>query len=181
MKVRSRHPKLARAYALKEAFYAFHEQKLAPDAEIHLDAWLASLDPEMRLVFKELVTALANWRAEIVAYWASPERPTNALAESLNAKIKRINSAGGGYMPFALLRSRVVHGEPRRRAREERREAARKARRGDRERKRVSLGSDNRNLSDLRTGARMRCSNASAHADSDGRIDPGGSPESTGK
>jgi transposase len=121
---------LKAAYDAKETFYDLYAVPTLSAAEQYLDAWLGSLPQGMRCAYKELVTALGNWRGEILNYWRTPEPVTNAPAEALNGRIKRINAAGGGYMPFELLRERVLFGEPRRRRREAlRRELARTRRR----------------------------------------------------
>jgi transposase len=122
-------PYLRDAYVTKEAFYRLYAAPSLQAAEQHLDAWLCSLSRGMRCAYEELVTALGNWRDEILNYWRTPQRVTNGPAEGLNAVIKRINARGGGGMPFELLRARVVFGEPQRRAREASRKAARRTRR----------------------------------------------------
>jgi transposase len=110
-------PRLAAAYAAKEDFWALYDCRSLDDAASHLDAWQAALDPTTRFYFRELTTALGNWRPEILAYWTTGKRLTNGSAEGLNAAIKRINAAGGGDLPFRLLRAWVLFGEAARRRR----------------------------------------------------------------
>ncbi len=117
------------AYDAKETFFKLYAAPSDADADGILNAWLDALSPGMRLAYKDLVTALGNWRTEILNYWRTPRPFTNGPAEGLNAVIKRINASGGGGMTFELLRARVVFGEPQRRAREALRKAARRTRR----------------------------------------------------
>jgi transposase len=120
---------LQQAYDAKERFFKLYAAASHEAAAAVLDAWLDALSQGMRCAYKELVTALGNWRSEILNYWLAPRPATNGPAEGLNAVIKRINAAGGGGMKFRLLRARVVFGEPQRRAREALRKAARRTRR----------------------------------------------------
>jgi transposase len=122
-------PYLQQAYDAKERFFKLYAAASHEAAAAVLDAWLGSLSQGMGYVYADLVTALGNWRSEILNYWRTSRPVTNGPAEGLNSVIKRINDSGGGGMKFELLRARVVFGEPQRRAREALRKAVARTRR----------------------------------------------------
>lgn len=128
-KILAQNALLAEAHRIKEKLYRLHDLPDLATARGYLGACVAAISPGLKKAFSDLITATKNWGDDILAYWSFPEQVTNARAEGLNAVIKRINASGGGYMPFELLRARVLFGEPQRRARETARELARRQRR----------------------------------------------------
>jgi transposase len=100
-------PRLQAAYEAKEAFHAIYDLPDRRAAEKALRAWEASLTPELRITFKVLLTAIGNWRNEILAIF--DHRVTNAYTEAMNGILKQINRRGRGYT-FPVLRARILHG-----------------------------------------------------------------------
>lgn len=100
-------PRLKAAHAVKEGFYALYEIEDRAEAARALKAWEAGLSDEMRVAYKPLLTAIGNWRSEILAWW--DHRITNAYTEAMNGIIKQINRRGRGYT-FPILRARILHG-----------------------------------------------------------------------
>lgn len=100
-------PRLKAAHAVKEGFYALYDIEDRADAARALKAWEAGLSDEMRVAYKPLLTAIGNWRSEILAWWDN--RITNAYTEAMNGIIKQINRRGRGYT-FPILRARILHG-----------------------------------------------------------------------
>ena len=100
-------PELAAAYAAKEAFYDIYDSPDRVSAEAAYDAWDKSLTPEMRVAFKELLSATRNWHREVFNYFDRPI--TNAYTEAINGLIKIANRAGRGYS-FNVLRARMLLG-----------------------------------------------------------------------
>jgi transposase len=100
-------PLLKTAYEAKEAFFAIYALKSRHAAESALAKWEAGLTPDLRLVFKALLTTVKNWRSEILAYW--DHDITNAFTEAMNGQIKRIALSGRGYS-FPELRTRILDG-----------------------------------------------------------------------
>lgn len=100
-------PRLKEAHAVKEAFYAIYDLEDRRKATSALQAWEESLSEEMKLAFKPLLTAVGNWREEILAFW--DYRVTNAYTEAMNGILKQINRRGRGYT-FPILRARILHG-----------------------------------------------------------------------
>jgi transposase len=99
-------PELAAAYALKEAFYAIYDLPKAKAAAA-FDAYPATVPPMLKHDFKVLLTAMKNWRTEILAYFDHPI--TNAYTEAVNGVAKVINRSGRGYS-FEVLRARLLFG-----------------------------------------------------------------------
>lgn len=89
-------PDIAIAHQLKE------------DAEALLDEWLDIIPDEMKKTqkdFKPLVTAVKNWREEILAYF--DKQLTNGYTEAMNGVAKVINRQGRGYS-FEMLRAKLL-------------------------------------------------------------------------
>jgi len=100
-------PQLKAAYDAKEAFFAIYALKARPAAEKALAEWEAGLTPDLRLVFKALLTTLQNWRCEVLAYW-DHAGVTNAFTEAMNGQIKQIVRSGRGYS-FPEIRNRILN------------------------------------------------------------------------
>jgi transposase len=100
-------PELAAAYRLKEAFYDIYDMPKA-QAVAAFDAFPATVPPMLAHDFKVLLTAMKNWRREILAYFDHPI--TNAYTEALNGVAKTINRQGRGYT-FEVLRARLLYGK----------------------------------------------------------------------
>lgn len=100
-------PKLAEAYRLKEAFYYLWDIPKKADAEAAFDEWSRSItDIELQTAYKPLLTAMANWRQEIFAFW--DHRVTNAVTENLNGIAKGIERGGRGYS-FDAIRAKMLY------------------------------------------------------------------------
>jgi transposase len=101
-----RFPQLSEAHAIKEGFFSIWDHKGRPAAEAAYAAWLSTVSPEMKPVFKDLLTALANWEEEIFSYFEQPV--TNAYTESVNGLAKGMNRMGRGYS-FDVIRARMLY------------------------------------------------------------------------
>ena len=101
-------PDIAIAHQLKEVFYLIYEMPTKEDAEALLDEWLDIIPDEMKKTqkdFKPLVTAVKNWREEILAYF--DKQLTNGYTEAMNGVAKVINRQGRGYS-FEMLRAKLL-------------------------------------------------------------------------
>jgi transposase len=101
-----RFPQLGEAHALKEEFMSIWDQRDRPSAEAAHQAWHGHVSVEMKPVFKDLLTALGNWREEIFSYFENPI--TNAYTESVNSLVKGMNRMGRGYS-FDVIRARMLY------------------------------------------------------------------------
>ena len=99
-------PEIAAAYALKNAFYAIYDSRSRKDAEQALDDWIASVKPPVDADFAALVTAVKNWRTEILNIFDYPI--TNGYTEAVNGVAKVINRAGRGYT-LPVLRAKMLY------------------------------------------------------------------------
>jgi transposase len=97
-------PDLAAAHRLKEALYEVYDLPKA-QAIAAYDAYAASVPANLRGDFKVLLTAMKNWRKQILAYFDHPI--SNGYTEALNGVAKTINRAGRGYS-FEVLRARLL-------------------------------------------------------------------------
>lgn len=97
-------PEMKAAYELKEAFYAIYS--LPKDEAIEaFDAFPGTVPASIKPDFKVLLTAMKNWRTEILAYFDHPI--SNGYTEALNGVAKAVNRAGRGYT-FPVLRARLL-------------------------------------------------------------------------
>lgn len=100
-------PKLKTAYELKEAFYCMYDIPAKADAQAAYTEWERSItDTELLTAFRPLLTAMANWRDHIFAYW--DHKATNALTEALNGVAKSVERAGRGYS-FDAIRAKMLY------------------------------------------------------------------------
>jgi len=98
-------PALMEAYRAKERFFSIYDAMDIPEAEGLYSDWLTSLPPQIKEAFTPLITAMGNWRTEIMAHFDHPV--TNAYTESLNNLIRFTNRCGRGYS-FEALRAKVL-------------------------------------------------------------------------
>lgn len=98
-------PELAQAYWFKEEFYAIYDLPKS-EASDALDDWIDRVKQSpLKADFKEILSALKNWREHILAYFDYPI--TNGYTEALNGVAKVINRQGRGYT-FDVIRARVL-------------------------------------------------------------------------
>lgn len=98
-------PELAQAYWFKEEFYAIYNLDKS-EADAALDDWIDRVKQSpVKGDFKEILSALKNWRKQILAYFDHPI--TNGYTEALNGVAKVINRQGRGYS-FEVIRARVL-------------------------------------------------------------------------
>lgn len=98
-------PDLEEVYIHKENFcqiYQFTEKDAAKKA---LEEWEVSIPKELRGTFKEVFTAITDWREEFLAFIDWHE--TNAYTESFNSVIRNVNNRGRGYS-FQVLRGKLL-------------------------------------------------------------------------
>lgn len=100
-------PELKAAYDLKEAFYGIYDMP-KEQAVAAFDAFPDKVPAVLKADFRVLLTAMKNWRMEILAYFDHPI--TNAYTEALNGVAKTINRQGRGYT-FEVLRARLLYGK----------------------------------------------------------------------
>ena len=101
-----RFPELSEAHALKEGFMAIWDHEDRSAAEDAFTRWLGNVTPDMKAVFKDLLSAMANWYDEIFAYFEQPI--TNAYTEAVNGLAKGMNRMGRGYS-FDVIRARMLY------------------------------------------------------------------------
>jgi transposase len=102
-------PELAEAHKLKEGFLNIWNSLDKCEAEERLDHWINKIPDYLQGDFDKLLTALKNWRQEILNYF--DHRVTNAFTESVNNIIKSMQRVGRGYT-FEVTRAKMVYGNP---------------------------------------------------------------------
>ena len=102
-------PMLSEAYRAKEDFYEIYEKATSRAEAIELwDLWKEMLPKELKPAFKELTTAVDNWKPEIFAYF--DHKKTNAYTEGMNSVIRNVDRPGRGYS-FDAIRAKVLYGD----------------------------------------------------------------------
>lgn len=102
---RNNFPQLAAAYDAKEAFFDIYQAIDRAAAEAAYDKWRSALSSEMETAYKELITAVTNWRAPIFNYFDTGL--TNAYTEAMNGVAKAVNGLGRGYS-FDSIRAKML-------------------------------------------------------------------------
>ena len=100
-------PTLGMAYRLKEGFYSIFDLKDKTAAAAAYDEWEKTIPDEMRPKFKEVTSAMKNWREEVLNYFT--HGVTNATTEALNGLSKIANRSGRGYS-FRAIRAKMLYG-----------------------------------------------------------------------
>jgi transposase len=97
-------PEVAEAYKLKERLFDIYT--LPKDAAIRdFDSFAGDVPDSLKADFKDLLSAMKNWRKEILNYFDFPI--TNAYTEGVNGVAKVMNRMGRGYS-FEVIRARLL-------------------------------------------------------------------------
>ena len=97
-------PELGQAYELKEDFFKIWDELDKQAAWDKYLAWKAGIPADLAAPFKEITTAVENWREPIFNYFDT--RVTNAYTETLNGLAKIANRLGRGYS-FPVIRAKL--------------------------------------------------------------------------
>ena len=102
-------PDIKMCYALKESFRSIYRCETRAQAEEAFKNWEAAIPsgPKFR-PYKQVAKTVKKWHKEIFNYFDCG-RVTNAVTESMNSIIKKINRMGNGYS-FDVLRAKVLYG-----------------------------------------------------------------------
>jgi hypothetical protein len=100
-------PELYYGYQAKERFFGIYDAPDRKEGQERYNAWLGSLDMLTRVNFKELITAVENWKPEILNYFGTGA--TNAYTEAANGLAKLANRNGRGYS-FEAIRAKIIYG-----------------------------------------------------------------------
>jgi transposase len=99
-------PSLGKAYQLKEEFCDLWLVKDKQEAQERYLKWMADVPTELEPAFQPLVSAMTNWKAEILSYWDYPV--TNAYTEAVAGLVKLANRIGRGYS-FQAIRAKILY------------------------------------------------------------------------
>lgn len=104
-------PELQKAYWLKEELFQIYDCETYEQAKEALDTWRSKVgqSPRMRQAFRKVMTCTKNWEFEILSYFLTKPRKTNAFAERLNQKAKAIYREGR-RLKFPMLRAKLLYG-----------------------------------------------------------------------
>lgn len=97
-------PEVATAYKLKERLFDIYDLPKA-EAIKDFDSFAGDVPDSLKGDFKDLLSAMKNWRKEILNYFDYPI--TNAYTEGVNGVAKVMNRMGRGYS-FEVIRARLL-------------------------------------------------------------------------
>ncbi|MDD5513447.1 MAG: ISL3 family transposase [Candidatus Omnitrophica bacterium] len=99
-------PSLGKAYQLKEEFCDLWLIKDKQEAQERYLKWMMDVPTELEPAFQPLISAMTNWKPEILSYWDYPV--TNAYTEALAGLVKLANRIGRGYS-FQAIRAKILY------------------------------------------------------------------------
>ena len=95
------------AYYLKEYFRDFMRAKTIEKGKKELEIWINMARDSNLKEFKDAITALTDWKEEILN--SKLIRETNGFTEGCNNKIKVLKRNAYGYQDFKRFRNRILH------------------------------------------------------------------------
>ena len=98
---------LEQAYILKEAFVDFLRENRYEKSKRELEIWIGMARESGLKEFKSAITAITNWKEEILNSKLIKE--TNGFTEGCNNKIKVLKRCGYGFRNFERFRKRILH------------------------------------------------------------------------
>lgn len=98
-------PTLGAAYGLKESFFDIWDAADKQTAWAKYEAWKSSIPTDLAGQFKDITTAVENWKGPIFNYFDT--RVTNAYTEVMNGLIRVIDRTGRGYS-FDAIRAKIL-------------------------------------------------------------------------
>jgi hypothetical protein len=91
---------------LKEDFFNIWDETDKQAAWDKYTDWKARIPDDLVKPFKDITTAVENWKEPIFAYFDTPF--TNAYTEALNGVMKVVNRNGRGYS-FDVIRAKMLY------------------------------------------------------------------------
>ncbi len=88
-------PRLARAWALKEALREVYRKRRQEEAVAALDSWIGEAQGSELQPFRRTAATLRRWQKEVLNYWRYPI--TNALVEGKHNRVKVLKRRAYGY------------------------------------------------------------------------------------
>ena len=107
LKALSADPRLARAWALKEALRAVYGKKAREEAADALASWIKQAQESGLPSFQRTAATLKRWQKEVVNYWHYPI--TNALVEGKHNRVKVLKRRAYGYRNDRSFMLRILN------------------------------------------------------------------------
>ena len=98
--------KVAEVWTYKEAFRAFFDCKDTGEAQRFIDKWHESATKTSFSALQKVAKTILRYSQGIVNY--IPHKITNALAESINAKIQLLKAKARGFYSFSNYRRNIL-------------------------------------------------------------------------
>lgn len=105
-------PRLTKAYQLKEEYRLFNQTCSFQDAPRRLDEIILHFEQADLSCYTDFASLLKHWRVEIINSFLRPyenRKQSNALAESLNEKIRELIDISHGFSNFDRFRARALY------------------------------------------------------------------------
>ena len=108
----SLNPNLKRAYELKEEYRRFNSETEEEDCEERFNEVLKDLKEAHLPCYEEFISLLEHWKKEVLNSFKRPygeRKQSNALAESINDKLRTLIDISNGLSNFERFRSRAIY------------------------------------------------------------------------
>lgn len=105
-------PQLKEAYYLKELYRDFNKNCSYEKAKEELDDIISEFKKRDPGCYEEFIELLINWKEEIINSFERPyndRKQSNALAESINQKLRILIEVSNGYSNFERFRLRAIY------------------------------------------------------------------------
>ncbi len=103
--------KLFDAYHLKSIYQFFNDSATTDNCEAWLNKLIISFQSSYISEYRDFTNLLVNWKPEIINSFLRPygdRKLSNALAESINARLRTYISVANGFHNFIRFRKRVL-------------------------------------------------------------------------
>lgn len=105
-------PQLKEAYYLKELYRYFNKNCNYEKAEEELSDIISEFERRDPGCYEDFIEMLKNWKDEIINSFERPysdRKQSNALAESINQKLRILIDVSNGYANFERFRARAIY------------------------------------------------------------------------
>lgn len=103
---------LREAYELKELYRDFNKKCTYEDAPAQMEEILQTFESSDLHCYDDFIELLKNWKEEIINSFERPydnRRQSNALAESVNQKLRQLINTCSGFANFERFRARSLY------------------------------------------------------------------------
>lgn len=105
-------PDLKLAYELKEMYHQFNSKCSYAEAREQLDLLIEAFEESELECYTKFIGLLKHWKEEIINSFRRPyneHKQSNALAENINQKLRKLLDVSNGFANFERFRARTLY------------------------------------------------------------------------